>query len=323
MIVVTGGAGFIGSCFVAKLNEMGIDDILIVDNLGNGEKWQNLVGKKYKDYLHKNVFITSLLNGKMDKVIDSIVHIGACSATTETNADYLMENNVHYSMTLANWAVKNNKKMWYASSAATYGDGELGFSDEDKTTPSYRPLNMYGYSKHLLDLWVLKNKLDNNLTGFKFFNVFGPNEYHKGKMRSPINIFFPKARAEKTINLFKSYRDDYQDGEQKRDFVYIKDVLNVMAYFFAHPDIGGIYNVGTGKANTWNDVAKAMFKALDVEGKIEYINMPDELQGKYQYFTEADLTKLRRAGCDYEFMSLNDSVADYIQDYLMQKNPYL
>ena len=322
MIVVTGGAGFIGSCFVKKLNQMGIDDILIVDNLGKTEKWQNLVKKKYKDYLHKNVFISSLISGKMDKVIDSIVHIGACSSTTETNADYLMENNIHYSMTLANWAIKNNKKMWYASSAATYGDGELGYSDEDEKTPEYRPLNMYGYSKHAFDLWVLRNKLETKLTGFKFFNVFGPNEYHKSGMRSLIHKAFPKARDDHNIKLFKSYLEDYEDGGQKRDFVYVKDILEVMAFFFENPDIGGIYNIGTGKAHAWNDVANAMFKALDVEGKIDYVPMPDELQGKYQYFTEADLTKLRRAGCNHQFMSLEDSIADYLKSHLMKTDAY-
>ncbi len=317
MIVVTGGAGFIGSCFVWKLNQMGIDDILIVDKLGSDEKWQNLVHKRFHDYVDKRDFLARLTNGAFDGAIDSIVHMGACSSTTETDADYLMANNVHYSTALAEWSLAHGKKFWYASSGATYGDGELGFSDEDEKTPIYRPLNMYGFSKHLFDLWVLRNGCQDRVTGFKYFNVFGPNEYHKAGMRSLIHKAFPAARDDHVIKLFCSYRPEYDDGAQTRDFVYIKDVIDVMAFFFERPDIGGIYNIGTGKARTWNDVARAMFSALEVEGKIEYMPMPDELRGKYQYHTEADISKLRRAGCEHEFMSLEDSVAGYVRNYLI------
>jgi len=306
MIVVTGGAGFIGSCFVWKLNQMGIDDILIVDRLRSGDKWKNLVGKKFEDYIDKRDFIDYVMHDGLSDNVEAVVHIGACSSTTETDADYLMENNFLYTRILAQACLEKNKKFFYASSAATYGDGTLGFSDEDSKTPHYKPLNMYGYSKHLFDLWVLKNKLQDKLTGFKFFNVFGPNEYHKAGMRSLVHKAFPDARRKHKIRLFKSYHPDYPDGGQKRDFVYVKDVLNVMAYFFQNPDIGGIYNIGTGKEQSWNELAKAMFKALGVEGNIEYIEMPDELKDKYQYFTEADLTKLRRVGCD-----------------LMKNDPYL
>ena len=323
MIVVTGGAGFIGSCLVWKLNQIGIDDILIVDRLRDGDKWKNLVGKKFEDYIDKHDFIEIIMHEGLSDRIDTVFHIGACSSTTETDADYLMENNFLYTRILAQACLEKNKKFFYASSAATYGDGELGFSDEDAKTPHYKPLNMYGFSKHLFDLWVLKNKLQDKVTGFKYFNVFGPNEYHKGSMRSLVHKAFPTARDEHKISLFKSYHPDYPDGGQKRDFVYVKDVLNVMMYFFENPDIGGIYNIGTGKAQSWNDLANAMFAALDVKGKIEYIEMPDELQDKYQYFTEADLTKLRRAGCEYEFMSLNESISDYLQNHLMKNNPYL
>jgi len=323
MIVVTGGAGFIGSCFVWKLNQMGIDDILIVDRLRSGDKWKNLVGKKFEDYIDKRDFIDYVMHDGLSDNVEAVVHIGACSSTTETDADYLMENNFLYTRILAQACLEKNKKFFYASSAATYGDGTLGFSDEDSKTPHYKPLNMYGYSKHLFDLWVLKNKLQDKLTGFKFFNVFGPNEYHKAGMRSLVHKAFPDARRKHKIRLFKSYHPDYPDGGQKRDFVYVKDVLNVMAYFFQNPDIGGIYNIGTGKEQSWNELAKAMFKALGVEGNIEYIEMPDELKDKYQYFTEADLTKLRRVGCDYEFMSLDESIADYLQNHLMKNDPYL
>ena len=323
MIVVTGGAGFIGSCYVAKLNDMGIDDILVVDHLRENDKWKNLVGKKFNDYVDKEDFLELFVDGCLNETVDTVVHIGACSATTETDTNYLMENNYQYTRILAQTCLENDKKFFYASSAATYGDGELGFSDEDEMTPNYRPLNMYGYSKHLFDLWVLKNKLQDKLTGFKFFNVFGPNEYHKDSMRSLIHKAFPNARDKHEISLFKSYIPDYSDGGQTRDFVYVKDVLNVMAYFLEHPDIGGIYNIGTGKAQSWNDLANAVFAALNVKGEIKYIDMPDELKDKYQYYTVADLTKLRRAGCDYEFMSLEDSIADYIKNHLMKNNPYL
>jgi len=323
MIVVTGGAGFIGSCFIARLNELGMDDIMVVDQLGTHEKWKNLLGKKFNTYMHKNDFLMQLGTGKLNTLVESIIHLGACSATTEMDADYLMQNNVHYSMALASWCLQNKKKLWYASSAATYGDGSHGYSDNDAATPSLRPLNMYGFSKQLFDMWILRNERWKQVTGFKYFNVFGPNEYHKGEMRSMINKAFPTARDEGIIRLFKSDRPDYADGGQQRDFVYIKDVVNVMAWFYTHPKVGGIYNIGTGKAHSWNDVARAMFSALGVEGTIEYIPMPEKLKGKYQYYTEAELTKLRKAGCDYEYHSLEDSVKDYVQNYLMKDQKIL
>ena len=302
----------------------GIDDILVVDHLRDkNDKWKNLIGKKFNDYLDKGDFLELFANGTFDDTIDSVVHIGACSSTTETDTNYLMENNYQYTKLLAEYCLVKDIKFFYASSAATYGDGELGFSDDDETTLNYRPLNMYGYSKHLFDLWVLKNEYQDKVTGFKFFNVFGPNEYHKDSMRSLVHKAFPDARDKNKISLFKSYNPEYSDGGQTRDFVYVKDVLNVMAYFFEHPDIGGIYNIGTGRAQSWNDLANAVFNALNVKGEIKYVDMPDYLKDKYQYFTEADLTKLRRAGCNYEFMSLKDSIADYVQNHLTQNNPYL
>lgn len=318
MLVLTGGAGFIGSCLLQKLNENGVNDIIVVDNLASTEKWKNLVGKRFEMYLQKQEFLMLMSQGKLEK-IDAIIHLGACSSTTEKNADYLMANNLNYTKALAAWCLKNGKKMWYASSAATYGDGSLGYSDDDALTPKLRPLNMYGYSKQLFDEWLIKNKCQNKLTGFRFFNVFGPNEYHKESMRSMILKAFPKARDERKISLFASDRPDYKDGEQKRDFVYVKDVVEVIMYFYKHPEIGGIYNIGTGKAQSWNDVAKAMFKALGVNGEIEYIEMPEILKGKYQYFTEADLKKLRAAGCKHQFMTLEESVGDYVKNYLLEE----
>jgi len=317
MIVVTGGAGFIGSCFVWKLNQLGVDDILIVDHLGRDDKWKNLVEKRFSDYCDKDEFVERLEAGVYDGAVSGIMHLGACSATTEQDADYLAANNLQYSQVVARWCVAQNVKLWYASSAATYGDGTRGYSDDDAATPHFRPLNMYGFSKHLFDLWVLRQGWQTRFTGIKFFNVFGPNEYHKGGMRSVIHKAFPEVRATGRMRLFKSYRPDYGDGSQQRDFVYIKDVLEVMGFFFTRPEVSGIYNLGTGQARSWNDVARAMFAALGIEGTIEYIEMPEELRDKYQYFTQADLTKLRRAGCTHQFMSLEESVRDYVQNYLL------
>ncbi len=323
MIILTGGAGFIGSCFLKRLNDNGYDDILVVDHLGTTNKWRNLVGKSFTDYIDKEDFLTSLRNNSFSGKIDGIMHIGACSSTTETDADYLMRNNVLYTRTIAEWCAEHSCKLWYASSAATYGNGTLGYSDKDVDTPHYRPLNMYGYSKHLLDLWMLKNNVHTAFTGFKFFNVFGPNEYHKGHMRSVIHKAFPRARDTHAISLFKSYNENYPDGGQKRDFIYVKDAVDIMMYFFSHPDINGIYNVGTGIARSWNDVANALFSALDVKGKIEYIDMPNELQGKYQYYTCADTEKLAATGCPVTCRSLEDALQDYIQQHLLQPDPFL
>jgi ADP-L-glycero-D-manno-heptose 6-epimerase len=323
MIVITGGAGMIGSCFLWKLNEQGIDDILVVDHLGCGEKWQNLVHRRFSEYMDKHAFLDLLEAGGLDQHVECIVHMGACSTTTELDADYLMDNNVQYSRRLAEWCLDMDVKLWYASSAATYGDGAAGYSDEDEATPGLRPLNMYGYSKHLFDLWVLRNGLQNRLTGFKFFNVFGPNEYHKGVMRSLVTKAFPAARDEGVVRLFRSHNPEYADGEQVRDFIYVKDAVDVMYHFFTRPETGGIFNVGTGRARSWNALARAMFAALGREGRIEYVDMPPELRGKYQYHTQADTAKLRRAGFTAEFTSLEDGIADYVQQFLSAPDPYL
>jgi len=310
MIILTGGAGFIGSCFLWKLNSEGINDIIVVDNLGTSEKWRNLVGKKFKDYIQKDDFLRLVTDNKIPKATH-IVHMGACSSTTLTDANYYIHNNYEYSKVLAQWAFKNNSHLLYASSAATYGDGNMGYSDDDKLIYKLRPLNMYGYSKQLFDLWILNNKYENRVTGIKFFNVFGPNEYHKQDMMSVICKTYKNVLDDKGICLFKSYRDDYMDGQQKRDFVYVKDCVDVMFHLFENPDTTGIYNLGTGKARTWNDVANAMFIAAGKKPKIRYIEMPDYLRPKYQYYTQAEMSKLRDAGCAYEFQSLEDSVKDY------------
>jgi len=318
MIIVTGGAGFIGSSFLWKLNTQGIDDILVVDLLGKDEKWPNLLGKKFKDYVQKDAFLKLVEENKLPKT-SFVVHMGACSSTTETDADFLFENNYEFSRKLALWSFKNGVPFMYASSGATYGNGERGYDDADQNTYSLRPLNAYGFSKHLFDLWLLNNKLLSKATGLKFFNVFGPNEYHKGDMRSVICKKFDEVRAGLPIKLFKSHRNDYKDGEQKRDFVYIKDTVEVMWYFFQNPRKTGIFNLGTGAARSWNDAARAMFKAVGKEPKIEYFDMPENIRPKYQYFTEAKIDKLRAAGCNHKFCPLEDSVSDYAK-FLVNKS---
>ncbi len=312
-VVVTGGAGFIGSVFLGELNKAGIDDIIVVDNLGMSEKWKNLRKKSFSDYIDKKDFIDKLRNGdSYFGNLYAIVHLGACSSTTETDASYLMGNNYGYTKELALYAVKNNVRFIYASSAATYGDGSLGYSDSDEKTPVLLPLNMYGFSKHLFDLWVLRNSFQNGFCGLKFFNVFGPNEYHKGSMRSMVHKGYEQIIRDGKIRLFKSYRPEYKDGEQKRDFIYVKDAVSIIKYFFDNPGKNGIVNVGTGTAASWNRLASAIFSALGLHPNIEYIDMPEELRGKYQYYTKADIGKLRELGYKNDFYLLEDAVADYV-----------
>ncbi len=323
MIIVTGGAGFIGSVFVWKLNEEGVDDILIVDELGESEKWKNLVKRRFSDYLHKESFLEMVLADKVPFQVKTVVHLGANSSTTERDAEHLMRNNYLYSRALAVWAVRNDVRFVYASSAATYGDGAQGFSDEDAVTRTLRPINMYGYSKHLFDLGILKNELGEKVAGVKFFNVFGPNEYHKGDMRSVVHKAFGEIRETEKVRLFKSYKPDYPDGGQMRDFIYVKDCVDVLWWLCRNPGVGGIFNLGTGVARTWNDLARAVFSALDMEPQIEYVEMPEGLRDQYQYFTEARMEKLRAAGYRAEFRSLEEGVRDYVVTHLRQKDPYL
>jgi len=321
MIVVTGGAGFIGSAYVWYLNKMGYDNIIIVDRLSTSDKWKNLRNKKFEDYIHKDDFIKLLKENKLPK-IEYIIHMGACSSTTEFNADYMMKNNYEYSKELAKYSVKNRIRFIYASSGATYGAGEFGFSDADEITLKLKPLNIYGFSKHLFDLWILKHNLNRKVVGLKFFNVFGPNEYHKQDMMSVVCKAFSQIKNTGKLKLFKSHKDGIEDGEQKRDFVYIKDVIRVIHFFFENKDKNGIYNVGSGKARSFNDLARAVFNAMEKPFNVEYIPMPVEIQDKYQYWTEADLTKLRKIGYKEEFTELEDAVSDYVKNFLM-KNDYL
>ncbi len=323
MIVVTGGAGFIGSAFVAKLNAERIDDIVIVDDLGTSDKWQNLVKLRYADYLHKDAFLRMIEAEQLPFPVKAIVHMGACSSTTERDADYLMENNFHYTCRLAEWAIENGARFIYASSAATYGDGAQGFSDDDNTSLLLRPINMYGYSKQLFDLKVLRERIANRVAGVKFFNVFGPNEYHKGDMTSVIFKAFHQIREMGKVRLFKSYLPEYPDGGQKRDFIYVKDCVDALWWLLNHREANGIFNLGTGKARTWNDLIGAVFAALGLPPQIEYIEMPEALRGQYQYFTEAKMEKLRAVGCPTVFRPLEEAVADYVRAHLLAADRYL
>jgi len=322
MIVVTGGAGFIGSAMLAKLNAEGETDVLVVDDMGTSDKWKNLIGKRFTDYVHKDAFIEMLLNERLPK-IEAIIHMGANSSTTERDVEHLMENNYRYTRILAEWSVRKKARFIYASSGATYGDGALGFSDADAVSPTLRPLNAYGYSKQLLDQWVLQNELQHKVAGIKFFNVFGPNEYHKGDMKSLICKAYYQIQEQGKIRLFKSYRPEYKHGEQVRDFVYIKDCVDVLWWFLNTPKINGIYNLGTGKARSWNDLARSVFTALDLSPNVEYIEMPEEIRGAYQYRTEAAITKLQSAGCPVQFRPLEESVSDYVRNYLHPELRYL
>ncbi len=316
LIVVTGGAGFIGSGVIRHLNDKGINNILVVDNLGHSEKWKNLVGKKFVDVIDKGVFF-DWLQGKQD-LIKAFIHLGACSSTVETNASYLLENNYHYSIRLAEYALKHQKRFIYASSAATYGDGSLGFMDDENALDALMPLNMYGFSKHLFDLWLKREDVLKNVVGLKFFNVFGPNEYHKGRMASMIMHVLPLVLKKEAIRLFKtSDPSRFADGEQKRDFIYVKDAVRVVCALLEN-DVMGLYNVGSGVASTWNQVANSVFKAANQPAKIEYIDMPPDLIGKYQNYTCADMHKMKNVlGELVTCMPIEESIADYVKNYLI------
>jgi ADP-L-glycero-D-manno-heptose 6-epimerase len=324
MIIITGGAGFIGSALVWKFNRLGITDILVVDQkLKGSPKERNIFNYKYQEYLESDVFITCLEEGEWKGQIDAVFHMGACSSTTETDIDYLRANNSLFSERIADWCLKEKVYFAYASSAAAYGDGRRSYSDDDVISPDLKPLNPYGQSKLDFDLWVLKNNYANQFTGFRFFNVYGPNEYHKKDMRSMVHKGFEQIQSQGQLKLFKSYKKEYPDGGQKRDFVYVKDVVDVMIWFYRHPDKKGIFNVGSGRAETWNDLANALFDACGKPVRIEYFDMPDNIRNQYQYFTQADLGKLRRAGCPIVFQDLECGVADYVKNYLLQPRPYL
>lgn len=327
MIIVTGGAGFIGSAIVWQLNQAGRSDILIVDSLGQSEKWKNLAALDYADYIEKDNFLELVLSDQLhdcfdfgEKGIEAIIHMGACSATTQLDARYLIHNNFEYTKHMAQLALRADARFIYASSAATYGDGQRGFADDEADLSTLRPLNMYGYSKQMFDLWARREGLLKRIVGLKFFNVFGPNEYHKGDMSSLVLKAYHQIKDSGQLGLFKSYRDDYADGEQMRDFVYVKDVVTMALFFLDHPQANGIYNIGSSSAHSWNALAGAIFAALGKEPNIHYVEMPQTLREKYQYYTCSDIGKLRAVGYTGQHWSLPAAVHDYVVNYLMTNN---
>jgi ADP-L-glycero-D-manno-heptose 6-epimerase len=319
-VLVTGGAGFIGSALVWALNRRGCDDIVVCDRLGTDEKWRNLTPLRFADYVEADDLLPRLQNGALGK-FDLVLHMGACSSTTERDAGFLIRNNYEFTKDLAAWALSQKAggrktRFVYASSAATYGDGSAGMDDDESQLDKLRPLNMYGCSKHLFDLHARRAGFLNRIVGLKYFNVFGPNEDHKGDMRSVVHKSFGQVRDTGVIRLFKSHRKEYKDGEQKRDFLYVKDAVAMTLYLAATPRANGLFNIGSGQARTWNDLAHAVFAALKRAPHIEFIEMPDTIRDKYQYFTQANLGRLQAAGYTAPVTSLEDAVSDYVRNYL-------
>lgn len=318
MIVVTGAAGFIGSCLVSELNRLGYKDLVLVDDFSNDEKNKNLSGKTFTAQIERNEFFDWFkVNGKM---VQLVFHIGARTNTAEFDRDLLWKLNTNYSKSLWKLCIEFGVPFLYASSAATYGLGEKGF--DDTTPPSeLKPLNAYGDSKNEFDEWVL-NQRDTPVfwAGFKFFNVFGPNEYHKGRMASVVFHAFNQIKEKGSVRLFRSHHSDYADGEQLRDFIYIKDVLAVLLYFMNNRKRSGIYNLGTGKAESFLHLAESVFKALDKAPNIEFIDTPEDIREKYQYYTCANTSSLRTAGCQHEFLAFETAIDDYVKSFLLNKN---
>lgn len=321
MVVVTGAAGFIGSCMVSKLNKLGRKDIIIVDDFSKEYKIDNYCRLDFSLKIDRKEFI-DWFNTNHSKV-DSIFHLGARTDTSEFNWEVFVELNLEYSKSIWKICSENNIPMVYASSAATYGDGELGYDDNHDLISRLKPLNPYGKSKQEFDLWVLKqDKTPPFWAGLKFFNVYGPNEYHKERMASVIFHSFNQINSTGLVKLFRSHRPDYKDGMQLRDFIYVKDLISVMAFLMENKPDSGIYNLGTGKARSFYDLAIATFDALEIKPNIEFVDIPEDIRDKYQYFTEANMQKLKDAGYKEDFYSLEDGVKDYVQNYLMTKSYY-
>ena len=317
-ILVTGGAGFIGSALIWDLNQRGVDDVLVADFLGTDEKWKNLTPLRFNDYVEADELLHRVEADDPSLAdIELVFHLGACSATTERDAAYLIRNNFEYTKALARWALAHDARFVYASSAATYGDGSAGMSDLEPDLQIFRPLNMYGYSKHLFDLYAARHGFLDGIVGLKYFNVFGPNEDHKGDMRSLVHKAYGQIVETGTLKLFKSHRPDYRDGGQQRDFLYVKDAVNLTIELAETATAGGLFNVGSGTARTWLELAEAIFDALGRDPKIEFIDMPEALRAKYQYFTQADLTKLRGYCKEITITPLAAAVTDYVQNYLV------
>ncbi|MBI1327400.1 MAG: ADP-glyceromanno-heptose 6-epimerase [Alphaproteobacteria bacterium] len=329
MIIVTGGAGFIGSNLVAGLEEKGVRDIVICDVLGQEDKWRNIGKRGLRDIVRPDRLFDYLDSHGQE--VDAIFHMGAVSSTTEKDADMIVETNFTLSRMLWKWCANNKVRFFYGSSSATYGDGANGFKDDEsrEALAKLRPLNPYGWSKHVFDRRIAQIVQDGKgelvppqWVGFKFFNVYGPNEFHKGEQMSVVAKRYPEVVAGAAAKLFKSYNPQYADGGQLRDFVWIDDCIDIMIWFLTNPKVSGLYNIGSGKARSFNDLADALFAATGKPRKITYIDMPEGLKEKYQYFTEADISKLRAAGYTKEMTSLEDGVKEYVTKYLDTAGPY-
>lgn len=316
-VIITGGAGFIGSALAAHLLELGAGPVIVVDELGRDQRWRNLAGLAIADYLDKGDFLARVEGGRPLPRPRAVIHLGACSATTEADADLLMRNNFAYSRSLALWALGSGIRFVYASSAATYGDGEHGYDDGLAGLPQLQPRNKYAFSKHAFDLWALQAGAFDAITGLKYFNVFGPNEYHKGDMRSMALKAYEEIQASGQVRLFKSHRSGIPDGEQKRDFIYVADAVAMTAWLLERPEATGIFNIGSGVARSWNDLVGAIFAALGRELRIEYVEMPPNLRAGYQYFTCARLERWRQAGGPAPAWPLERALSDYVQRYLL------
>lgn len=317
--IVTGAAGFIGSALIHELNQRGESNIIATDILGQDEKWRNLNPLAFLDYVQADELLQRI---DFDDAwafgdVRAVYHLGACSATTETDGDYLVKNNYRYTQRLAEWALGRGARFVYASSAATYGDGTQGMDDKDANIARLRPLNLYGYSKQLFDLHAQRRGYLDQIIGVKYFNVFGPNEYHKGEMRSLVCKAYEQIVQTGKIRLFKSYKPEYRDGEQMRDFVYVRDAVAMTLHLADNKHAGGLYNVGSGVARTWVDLGSAIFQALGRDPQIEFIEMPESIREQYQYFTCADISKLRGTGYEAPTITLEDAVTDYVTRYLV------
>ncbi|HKO73176.1 MAG TPA: ADP-glyceromanno-heptose 6-epimerase [Bradyrhizobium sp.] len=319
MLLVTGGAGFIGSNVVAALNDAGRGDVAVCDVLGHGSKWRNLAKRQLADIVPPSELL-AWLDGRR---LDAMIHLGAISETTASDGDLVIETNFRLSMRLLDWCTANATPFIYASSASTYGDGAQGFRDDDSVSglKALRPLNLYGWSKHLFDMAVAERaargeKLPPQWVGLKFFNVFGPNEYHKGTMMSVLARRFDDLKAGRPVQLFKSHREGIADGDQRRDFIYVEDAIRVMIWLLATPSVSGIFNVGTGKARSFKDMMLAAYAALGARPNIQYVEMPESIRASYQYFTQSDVDRLQRAGYNGGFRPLEQTVETYIKDFL-------
>jgi ADP-L-glycero-D-manno-heptose 6-epimerase len=317
-ILVTGGAGFIGSALIWALNRLGCSHILVSDRLGQDDKWRNLVPLRFDDYIDADALLEQVIAESATlNDIKWVFHLGACSATTERDAAYLMTNNYAYTRWMCEFALRRNARFVYASSAATYGDGTQGMKDDEALLERLRPLNAYGYSKQAFDLHAKGRGYFSRIVGLKYFNVFGPNEWHKGDMRSVVIKAFHQVKESGKIQLFKSYRPEFKDGEQQRDFLYVKDAVDMTLQLAANPAANGLFNVGSGRARSWLDLANAVFAALDRKPRIEFVEMPETLRDKYQYYTQADIFKLQATGYKGPDFLLETAVTDYVQKYLI------